>query len=168
MNNINYLYQKNITLEQAIAGGNFKIQTENGQTIKVKLKPGSFNGQVIRLKGSENTDSNKQNDTFIELKVLDHPLYSVDGLNLNALLVITPADAEVGCVKNFPGPNGKPVKARVNPKSKEGQEVVVKGAGLSDKENTGDIIYKIRIDFLDDLDEVTLMNDLSDVENIYN
>ena len=161
MNSNCHLYQKNITLEQALLGGNFTIQVGNGQIVRVKLKPGSFNGQVIRLKAiAGSTNKSLSQDTYIQLKVLDHPMYRVDGLNIMATLQITPAEAKLGGQKKISAPGGDIITLSIKPKSADGDQIVVKGAGLSDKNKTGDIVYKIKIDVLDHIDEATLKDDL--------
>ena len=169
MKNTCHLYQKNITLEQAVLGGNFKIQIENGQMIKVRLKPGSFSGQVIRLKaiaGQDNLILPK--DTFIRLHVMDHPFYSVNGLNLKASLLITPAEAELGCTKRVLSPDGKGMNVIVKPKSKDGDQILIKNAGLSDKKKTGNIIFQIKIDLMDNVDESLILADLIKHKKIIN
>jgi molecular chaperone DnaJ len=168
MNNICHLYEKNITLEQALSGGNFKIQIEQGKTIKVRLKPGSFNGQVIRLKNTENSPDCAKKDTFIKLHVLDHPLYNIDGINLRSSMIVSPAESEMGCEKKMIGPSGKQLSVNVKAKSKDGDEIIVEGAGLSDGNDTGNIVYKIKIDFLDEFDEAAFLNNFAEQEFILN
>jgi molecular chaperone DnaJ len=164
-----HLYQKNITLEQAVLGGNFKIQIENGQMIRVLLKHGSFSGQVIRLKAAAGLNTaSLPKDTFIKLHVMDHPFYRVNGLNLKASLLVTAAEAELGCTKKIVSPDGKQMDVIVMPKSKDGDHILIKNAGLSDKKKTGDIIFQIKIDFLDNVDDALLLADLTKQKMIIN
>lgn len=168
MNRIKSLYHKNITLEQAISGGNFKIRLSKGKTIRVTIKPGSYSGKVIRLKEPGKMENGKKSDTFIELKVLDHPLYSLDGLNLNASIILTPTEALLGCSKRITGPNGKPIVVNVPPESKDGDRIILNGAGLINRQETGDIVLKVNIDPLDELNFSLIENDNTDPGTILN
>ena len=162
MNDINHIYHKNITLEQALLGGIFKIQLENGKTVKVKLKPGSFNGQIIRLKDLGQVSNGIHSDAYIELKVLNHPIYKVDGLDLRATFMITPTEALMGCSKIIPGPNGKHLMVDILPDSVDGQEIIFPNSGLADNQNSGDLIYTVKIDYLDELTKAIMKNQNND------
>jgi DnaJ-class molecular chaperone len=95
-------------------------------------------------------------------------MYHIDGLNLIATLLISPAEAELGGLKKIPVPGGNKITVSVKAKTVEGDEIVVTGAGLSDKNKTGDIIFRIKIDNLDYLDESTIRDDLLKHERILN
>jgi len=149
MTSLNKRYFKNITLEQALIGGKFRIQLEDGSTVKVKLKPGSYSGQVIRLKSNLELPSNKpRKDTLITINVLDHPMYRIDGLNLEAIVVLTAAEAKMGTLKKLPGPDGGFIEINIPKDSKPDQKIVLKEKGLKQKEISGDIIYQIKIEDL--------------------
>ena len=168
MNTLNHNYYKNITLEQALVGGNFKIQLEDGHTLKVKLKPGSYTGQIIRLKNLEdNIENIRISDTLITLNVLDHPIYHINGLNLEAKLVITPAEAKLGTQKRWPGPDGAPMVIKIPKDSKANQNIVLKHKGLRQKEIAGDLIFQIRIEDLTSYeDEIKQKLQISSSQNI--
>ncbi|KAA3617133.1 MAG: hypothetical protein D8M58_03930 [Calditrichaeota bacterium] len=147
MNKNNIIYHKNITLEQALSGGNFFIYLDNGKKVKVNIHPGVNNGQIIRLKDfGDLSDTEIKSDIFIELKVLDHPLYKIQGVDLHAPLVVTPAEAQIGCSKTMPGPDGKKLTVAVPAGSKHGNKVIVENAGISGKDETGNIHFEILIE----------------------
>lgn len=168
MNNINQIYHKNITLEQALLGGIFKIQLENGKTVKVKLKPGCFSGQIIRLKDLGLLNNGVQSDAFIELKVLDHPVYAVDGIDLHATFMISPVEALTGCSKIITGPNGKPLTVVILPDSEDGAEIRILRGGLSDRQKTGDLIYTVKINYLNEITKAVINNQNNDPESYLN
>lgn len=159
--NCNPLYYKNITLEQALTGGYFKIQLQNGHKVKVVLKPGVYSGKIIRLKNSEPHENGKLNDIYIELNVMDHPLYHIEGLNVKAPLIVTSAEAKMGATKQLIGPDGKLISLEVLPDSENGHEIIIKNAGLSDKYNKGDIVYQLKV--INWIDE-----ELIDLKNVGN
>lgn len=154
MTDINYHFNKSITLEQAFLGGYFKIRTAQGVTLKVKIKPGSYTGKIVRLNRIEKNNECLANNILIKLHVLDHPLYKVEGLNLTSTLIITPADAKLGTTKKIPAPDGKEITVKILPNSKTEHEIIIKNAGLKDKSKTGHIIYKLQFAEFNFFDEV--------------
>jgi len=155
MNKTNLRFRKNITLEQALSGGNFFIQLENEKKVKVNINPGVSDGQIIRLKDANQiTDSGYRGDVLIELKVLDHPLYKLNGLDLHAELILTPAEAFLGCSKKMPGPDGNKLIVKVPSKSKKGDLVIVENAGITKSDKIGNIRFELLIDDLNSLDSI--------------
>lgn len=156
---LNRHYYKNITLEQAFVGGNFKIQLENGHMVKVKLKPGSYTGQIIRLKNlKDDIYKGKVSDTLITINVLDHPLYRINGLNLEAAIVVMPAEAKLGVYKKLLGPDGAELEIKIPKDSRSNQNIVIPGKGLRQNENMGDIIFQLRIEDLTALEDEIKQN----------
>lgn len=163
MSDLNICLHKNITLEQAYIGSYFTIRIPGGERVKVHLKPGTPNGHVLRLKklGNVSDDGQDMGDAFIKLRIIDHPLYKLNGLDINAHFVVTPAEAFMGTVKKVPGPDGKIIVFRIAPNSKSGDTIVIKAAGLKNGDKTGDIIFTIqieKIDFLDDFYKSLFVN----------
>lgn len=153
MNNLNLHYYKNITLEQAFIGGKFKIQLHDGRKIKVELKPGSYSGQIIRLKNKKiESEQNRVEETLITLNVLDHPMYHIDGLNLQALLFINHAEAKTGSKKKLPGPDGRPLVIEIPRDTSNDDKIVLSNRGLKRKNLEGDIIFKIKVEDLLSID----------------
>ena len=168
MTSLDKRYFKNITLEQALIGGKFRIQLEDGSTVKVILKPGSYTGQVIRLKREEDPISKKLlKDTLITLNVLDHPMYRIDGLNLEAIVVLTAAEVKMGTSKKLPGPDGGFIEINIPKDSKQDQKIVIKEKGLRQKYLSGDIIFQIKIgDFSFIEDKIKFKLESSDKQGI--
>ncbi len=155
MNKSNLYFHKNITLEQALAGGNFYIHLDTGEKVKVNLNPGIKDGQIIRLKElGQITETENGGDVLIKLKVMDHPLYKLQNLDLHAVLIISPAEAELGCSKTMPGPDGKKLTVGVLPKSKNGQIICVENAGIKKNDKTGNILFEIIIEDLTSFESI--------------
>ena len=162
-------YHKNITLEQVISGGNFVIFLQNGKKVKVNINPGVKDGQVIRLlEAGQNAEMGVMGDVLIELKVMDHPLYKLHGLDLHAALILSPAEAELGCLKTMPGPNGKKISVKVLPKSKQGDIVIVEKAGIKKNAEIGSIHFEIKIEEINAFEAIFKATHLSNQNNSLN
>ncbi len=72
--------EMDITLEEAFNGGPKQISL-NGQLLKLTLKPGIQEGQVIRLKGKggEGANGGGSGDLLITIHIAKHPRYEVKG-----------------------------------------------------------------------------------------
>jgi len=65
-----------ISLEEAYNGGE-KLFELNGQTIKLKIKKGAYDGQILKLagKGYPGHNNGQNGDLLLTLKLENHPLY---------------------------------------------------------------------------------------------
>jgi curved DNA-binding protein len=72
--------EMDITLEEAFHGGAKQISL-NGQLLKLSLKPGIQEGQVIRLKGkgAEGVNGGPNGDLLIGIHIAKHPKFEVKG-----------------------------------------------------------------------------------------
>ena len=165
MKNLNIRLHKNITIQEALCGTNFTIQFEDGKKVKVKLQPGVYNGQVIRLKNFGLSDDNgERGDTYITLNLLDHPFFKIKGLSLEAIFIVSPDEALNGAVKNFPGPDGKIIPVRIAPRSQNGDIICIKGAGLKKDNKFGNLNLIIQIENQDEWNKLfnSVFNNQSD------
>jgi len=143
---LNYYYHKNITLQQALTGGNFRIQLLDGRIVDVKLKPGCYEGQVIRLKNlGMHSDSGDTGDAIIKLKLIDHPLYTIHNLDLKAFLILTAEEARAGAKKVVPGPAGSPIEVIVKPETNSGEIIKIANAGLTKKNKTSNLYFQVKV-----------------------
>jgi curved DNA-binding protein len=68
----------NIFLEEAFNGSERQINVD-GKKLKIKINPGTKDGQKLRLKGlgrSRTTGGNK-GDLYLNLHILQHPFYEI-------------------------------------------------------------------------------------------
>lgn len=79
-----------ISLEDAYYGSTKNI-AYNEQNLRIKLKPGIFNGQKLRLKGkgSPGLNGTENGDLYLDIKISDHDEYERKG---NDLFVIVNLD----------------------------------------------------------------------------
>ena len=86
-----------ITLDEAYHGTN-KVFRINDQTIKLKIKPGTEEGQILKLKGKGGPGINggPNGDLLITVKIKEHPIYKRKGADLYADLPVDLYTAVLG------------------------------------------------------------------------
>lgn len=148
----------NITLEEAYHGCEKSIQLQQpkvdpntGQVhlstrhLKVKIPKGVSNGQQIRLanQGAPGIGSGPNGDLYLEIAILSHSLYTVQGKDIYLNLPITPWEAALGAKIKVPTLAGN-VELTVPPGSQTGKTLRLKGRGLGSTGNQY-VILKIYI-----------------------
>ena len=144
-------------LEEAFAGCEKQVQFTTHEpdpqgrlvprlkTLNVKIPAGVRDGQPIRLKGqgAPGFGQGEPGDLFIEIELAPHPLFSVDGHNIQLTVPITPAEAVLGATITVPTLAGK-VNVKVPKGANSGQKLRLKGKGLPGK-HPGDQIVALQV-----------------------
>jgi curved DNA-binding protein len=137
-----------VTLEEVYHGSS-RMLNLNGEQLRMKLKPGSYEGQVLRLKGKGGNGINggAKGDLFITVHIANHSEFERKGddlycdLNLELYTAILGGKAEINTMK------GK-IKISIAPESDNGKSLRLKGMGMPKygKANEfGDLYAKINI-----------------------
>jgi curved DNA-binding protein len=146
-----------ITLEEAFNGGEKTIQlsrVEQGsgaiatptlKKLKINIPRGVVTGQKIRLsrQGHASASGGEAGDLLLEMNILPHRLYRVDGRDLTLKCPITPWEAALGAKITVPTLSGQ-VELKVAAGVQSGQKMRLKGRGLSGKPD-GDLFVEIQI-----------------------
>ncbi len=137
-----------LTLEQALSGKSIKIRLSGGATVKLNLKKGLHDGQLLRLKDIRGgrPRGGQGRELILQVSLLDHPFYRIEGLDVIAELPVSPAEAHSGCVRTFAGPDGKPLRLQIPPRVSEGQRLSIKQGGLKKEDQRGNLDFIIHID----------------------
>ncbi len=103
-----YETEINLTLEEAYHGTSRIIQIDN-EKIRIKIKPGVNDGQVLRIKGkgAKGSNPNYNGDLLIKVKVLPHPIFERIGNDLKMIHQINLFDAILGGKTIIETLNGK-------------------------------------------------------------
>jgi curved DNA-binding protein len=106
------------------------------RTINVRIPPGVTDGQVLRVpgKGGKGARGGPDGDLYLDIRVMEHPLYRVDGQDLYMDLPLAPWEAVLGTNVDLPTPGGM-VSLRVPPNTRAGQKLRLGGRGM--KRTTG-------------------------------
>jgi curved DNA-binding protein len=147
-----------VFLEEAIDGSSKSIDYHvpmyaNNQlkqvkkSLKVKVPVGVSDGERIRLKGqgAPGSEDRLNGDLYLIIRLVPHPLFDVQGINLILTLPLTPWEAALGASLEIPTLNGK-VKMNIPANSRSGQKLRIKGKGLKNKTGQGDLLAVIKID----------------------
>jgi curved DNA-binding protein len=93
-----------LTLEQAYSGTQLSINLsvpvydDNGRmnrtvkTLEIQIPKGAINGQRLRLRGqgSKGHNGGRDGDVYVNIQLLPHPVYRVEGRNLYVDLLLSP------------------------------------------------------------------------------
>lgn len=146
-----------ISLEEAFNGGEKTIQisrSESGQgsivtptmkKLKINIPRGVMSGQKIRLsrQGHPSASGGEAGDLLLEMHILPHRLFKLEGRDLTIKCPVTPWEAALGAKVTVPTLSGQ-IELKVSPGVQSGQKMRLKGRGLKGKED-GDLFVEIQI-----------------------
>jgi molecular chaperone DnaJ len=120
---------------------------ERTETMEVRIKPGTRDGQRIRIPGRGNagTMGAPQGDLFIVVRVGEHPVFKREGDNILLTVTITFPEAALGGKIEVPTIDGRAL-LRIPPGTQCGQKLRLreKGVPSASKEGVrGDEIVEI-------------------------
>jgi curved DNA-binding protein len=138
-----YEVTAHISLEEAFRGTevelNLSVPEPDAQgrlhrvprTFKVRVPKGATDGQRLRLagKGGKGIDGGRDGDLYLNIALHPHPLFRVSGHDLYLDLPLTPWEAVLGAEVEVPTLAG-PVKLKVPPHTRAGQQLRLGGRGL--------------------------------------
>ena len=126
-----------ITLEEAFNGGAKTIQfTKSSDSpemkkLKINIPSGVSSGQKIRLakQGQDAPGVGEPGDLYLEMNILPHRLFRLDGRDVILRLPITPWEAAEGASLKVPTLSGS-VELKIKPGTRSGQKMRLKGKGM--------------------------------------
>jgi len=115
----------------AINGATRRLTLPDGQTLDVKIPPGTTEGDLLRLRGRGGPGRNggPAGDALIELHVTPHRFFRREGQDVHLDLPITVSEAVLGGKVTVPTPAG-PVVMTVKPRSDTGTKLRLAGRGV--------------------------------------
>ncbi|MBO4284639.1 MAG: DnaJ domain-containing protein [Alphaproteobacteria bacterium] len=129
-----------------VAKGATKVINANGKRVSLKIPAGTVEGQSFRLKGmgEASIDGGENGDLFVNVHILPHRYFKIDGLNIVLELPISMKEAVLGAKVMVPTLNGS-VKLTIPPYSSSGEKLRIKGKGVKTASNLGDEIVVLKI-----------------------
>lgn len=119
------------------------------RTVKVKIPAGVDNGQMLTMQNEGNAGSNNgpNGNLILVFRVLAHPLFKRDGVNLYMDLPIKVSDAIMGTTVEIPTLT-TPVKVDIPEGTQDGTVIRVKGRGVKNlrRDGYGDLYVKVNVD----------------------
>ncbi len=127
-----------ITLEEAFNGGSKTIQfaktpgSAEMKKLKITIPKGVSQGQRIRLakQGQAAPHAGEPGDLYLEMNILPHRLFRLDGRDVILRLPLTPWEAAAGASLKVPTLSGS-VELKIKPGMQSGQKMRLKGKGLA-------------------------------------
>lgn len=144
------------TLEEAYQGSS-RTFTINGQNLRIKIKPGAYDGQKLRLKGKGNPGVNggPNGDLYIVLKMVPHPKFQREGDDLIYEKEVDLYTALLGDQIKIPTLSTA-VNMRIPEGTGPGALLRLKGKGMpryNHSDQHGDLLVRISVNFPNKLSE---------------
>lgn len=135
-----------VSLEDAYNGGTRQVEV-NGERLNIKLKPGLYQGQVIRLKGkgSPGRKGGTHGDLLISIQLTPHPHYELKGNDIHSKVPVDLYTAVLGGKITVPTP-GTPVNMTLPAGTDSGKVFRLKGKGMpvyNDSAKQGDLYLEV-------------------------
>jgi len=150
-------YTVQVPFWEAIRGGEMKLSIQRPSTsgrlapepISFRIKPGTRDGQRIRLagKGSPGARGGPAGDLYIIVRIGEHPVFHRDADDISMTLPILPWEAALGAKIEVPTIDGRTV-LRIPPGTQTGQKLRMREKGVPSATRPGvigDQIVEIRI-----------------------
>jgi len=129
------VYELPLTLQEVLRGTTKTIALEQGgqqKKIEVKIPKGMATGKKLRLagKGQPGAFGGPPGDLYIQAKVLDDSVFSVDGHDLYVDREIKLTEALLGAQIQIPTVDGKNLNLKIPPGTQHHTKMRMKGYGL--------------------------------------
>ncbi len=129
------VYELPLTLREVVHGTTKTIALEqNGQQKKmsVKIPKGMVTGQKLRMagKGQHGAFGGPPGDLYIQTKILDDPIFRLEGHDLHIDREIKLTEAILGTQIQIPTVEGKNLKLKIPPGTQHQTKMRMKGYGL--------------------------------------
>ena len=129
------VYELPLTLEEAFSPTSKVISYQNGgrqETVSVKIPPGISTGKKLRLPGKGQPDpyGGPAGDLFVQVKILDHPLFKREGDDLSLFQEIRFTEALEGAEVEVPTIDKKTLRLKIPPGAQANARFRLKGYGM--------------------------------------
>ena len=146
-------YAVKVDFVEAALGAKKRVQLADGKTLDITLKPGTEDGQTLRLKGQGQASQGKAGrneapagDALIRVRVSPHRFFVRQGRDIHLELPITLKEAVLGASVPVPTIHGK-VALKVPAGANSGQTLRLRGKGVPAGAGTpaGDQLVKLTL-----------------------
>ncbi|HYN11554.1 MAG TPA: DnaJ C-terminal domain-containing protein [Burkholderiales bacterium] len=119
-----------LSLEEAYRGAERQVQFD-GRSFTARIPRGATDGQRLRLrgKGGPGMNGGPPGDLYLQIALDPHPLFRVNGHDLEIDMPVAPWEAALGAQAEVPTLDGR-VTMKIPPGSQSGQKLRLAGKGL--------------------------------------
>jgi curved DNA-binding protein len=157
-----------ITLEEAFNGSERQISID-GKKLKIKINPGTSDGQKLRLKGlgRSSVQGATKGDLFLNILILQHPFYEIKDGELFYNLDVDLITAVLGGKEEIKTLDGKKISVKIPEGTESEKTLRLKGLGLKKANERGDLFVKVHVMIPKNLSEKEkkLFKELSKLRN---
>ncbi len=146
------VYELPLTLSEVVSGTTKQITIQNQgmpERVTVKIPKGMTTGKKLRLAGKGNPGAygGLRGDLYIQAKLLDDPVFSVEDQDLVTYKEIKLTDAMLGATISVPTLDEKQYNLKIPPGVKNGTRMRLTGHGLPSMKGAkrGDLFVSIHI-----------------------
>jgi len=154
------VYELQLTLQEVSAGTDKTVSFQHqgrSEKLTVKIPKGMISGKKLRLagKGEPSPFGGPAGDLYIKAKVLDDPVYSVEGHDLNINREIKLSEAILGTNISVPTLDQKELSLKIPPGTKHKTKMRLPGHGLPhmNGKGQGDLYVYIHVNMPKHLSE---------------
>ena len=131
----------------AVCGGEGAV--ERTEPLEVRIKPGTRDGQRIRLAGKGNAGlyGGPSGDLYVTIRTGDHPVFHREGDDIHLTVPVSATEAALGAKIEVPSIDGRTL-LKIPPGTQSGQKLRLreKGVPSATKEGTrGDEIVEVKV-----------------------
>ena len=131
----------------AVCGGEGAV--ERTEPLEVRIKPGTRDGQRIRLAGKGNAGlyGGPSGDLYVTIRTGDHPVFHREGDDIHLTVPVSATEAALGAKIEVPTIDGRTL-LKIPPGTQSGQKLRLreKGVPSATKEGTrGDEIVEVKV-----------------------
>lgn len=143
-----YQSEMTISLEEAFHG-TARIVTLHEQKVRITLKPGAYNGLMIRLagKGAPGANGGQAGDLYITIQVLPHAVYKREGDHIRQTVQVDLFTAVLGGEQEVNTLSGT-LKIKIPTGTQNGKLLRIRGKGMpvyNKQDRTGDLLLEIQV-----------------------
>ncbi len=144
----------NISLEEAFNGGERIINVDD-KKVKIKINPGTKDGQKLRLKGlgRSRTQNGQPGDLYLNIHILQHPFYEIKDSDLYYNLDIDVYTAVLGGKEYIRTLDGKTISINIPEGTDSGSILRLKNLGMQKESGRGDLFVRINVSVPKNLSE---------------
>jgi curved DNA-binding protein len=145
-----------ISLEESYHGTS-RILNLNDKKLRIKLKPGAYDGLIIRLagKGAPGIHGGPAGDLYINIQVAPHAIYQREGDQIRQTVPVDLFTAILGGEKEVMTLSGQ-LKIKIPPGTQPGKLLRLKGKGMPVYDRSGeygDLLLEIQVQIPENLNE---------------
>jgi DnaJ-class molecular chaperone len=120
-------------------------QVVRPKSIEVNIPPATRDGSTIRLAGQGGAGVSEPGDLYLHIRLRPHPVFTVNGDDLEVELPVAPWEAVLGANVQAPTIDGK-VGLKIPAGAKSGQRLRLRGQGLNKRKGgRGDEYVRLKV-----------------------